>query len=241
MKLKIRILIYPFLMLMVVIISSGTFRNNMTKNTETNNNPTPATGTVTDKEGNIYKTVTLGKQIWMAENLKTTKYRNGDPIPAVTVNSNWAALTTGGFCWYNNDAAANKATYGALYNWYAVNDLRNIAPSGWHVPSDEEWTVLANFLAGKSQAGGKLKETSTSHWSDPNSGATNSSGFTALPGGYRNKDGVFKNLSFCGTWWATTEYTKSVAWYRYVDYGTSTIYNVSTYKTSGFSIRCIKD
>jgi len=237
----IRILSYSILIFLFALHTSHSFGNKPAENDQKQIHPVSTTGTVKDKEGNIYKTVTLGKQIWMAENLRTTKYRNGDPIPNVTVNSNWAALTTGGLCWYNNDAAANHATYGVLYNWYAVNDPRKIAPSGWHVPSDEEWTVLTNFLAGKSYAGGKLKGTSTSHWSDPNSGATNSSGFTALPGGYRNKDGVFKNLSFCGSWWATTEYTKSVAWYRYVDYGTSTIYNVSTYKTSGFSIRCIKD
>jgi len=225
---------------MLVLHPGISFGNNPTDNVQTGKKPVSSIGTMTDKEGNVYKTVTIGNQIWMAENLRTTKFRNGDPIPNVSGNPTWTALTSGAYCWYNNDAA-NKAGYGALYNWYAVNDPRNIAPVGWHIPSDEEWTALANFLQGKSQAGGKLKETGTTHWSDPNSGATNSSGFNALPGGYRTKDGVFKNLSFCGCWWATTEYTQSVAWYRYVDYGTSSIYSVSIYKKSGLSIRCVKD
>jgi uncharacterized protein (TIGR02145 family) len=140
------------------------------------------TNTVTDIDGNIYHTVTIGTQVWMVENLKTTKYRNGDPIPNVTGNA-WAALTTGAYCWYNNDAATYKATYGALYNWYAVADSRNIAPTGWHVPTDAEWTTLTTFLGGESVAGGKLKETGTNHWTSPNTGATNETGFTALPGG----------------------------------------------------------
>lgn len=240
MKMNIRILSYALLMLMLVVFAKNSFGNNPAKNGQTGKKPVLSIGTVTDKDGNVYKTVTIGNQIWMAENLKTTKFRNGDPIPNVSASNNWSALTSGAYCWYNNDAA-NKAGYGALYNWYVINDPRNIAPLGWHIPSDEEWTALANFLQGKSQAGGKLKETGTTHWSDPNSGASNSSGFNALPGGYRTKDGVFKNLSFCGTWWATTEYTQSVAWYRYVDYGTSSIYSVSIYKKSGLSIRCVKD
>jgi len=199
-----------------------------------------ATGTVTDKEGNVYKTVTIGSQVWMAENLRSTKFRNGDPVPNVSANASWSVQKTSAYCFYNNDVS-NKTGYGMLYNWFVVADPRNIAPAGWHIPSDEEWTALTNFLQGKSQAGGKLKETGTSHWSDPNTSAVNSTGFTALPGGYRAKDGVFKNMSFVGAWWATTEYTQSVAWYRYVDYGTGNIYGVSTYKTCGLSIRCIKD
>jgi uncharacterized protein (TIGR02145 family) len=240
MKILIRILTYTVFVCLFCVIAEYSSGNKPANNDQQSKNPISSTGTVTDKDGNVYKTITIGNQIWMAENLKTTKFRNGDPIPKVLANNDWSALTSGAYCWYNNDVA-NKTCYGALYNWYAVNDSRNIAPLGWHIPSDEEWTALANFLQGKSQAGGKLKETGLTHWSDPNSNATNSSGFCALPGGYRAKDGVFKNLSFCGCWWATTEYTKSVGWYRYVDYGTGTIYSVSTYKSNGFSIRCIKD
>ena len=236
----IRILSCSLFILMFVILAEKSFGNKPAKSDQPTKKIVSSTGTVTDKDGNVYKTVTIGNQIWMAENLKTTKFRNGDPIPNVSANNGWSTLTSGAFCWYNNDGS-NKAGYGALYNWYAVNDPRNIAPVGWHIPSDEEWTALANFLQGRSQAGGKLKATGTTHWSDPNSGATNSSGFSALPGGYRTKDGVFQNLSFCSTWWATTEYTQSVAWYRYVDYGTSSIYSVSIYKKSGLSTRCVKD
>ena len=140
-------------------------------------------GTVVDIDGNVYNTVTIGTQVWMVENLKTTKYRNGDAIPNVTGNASWVALSTGAYCWYNNDAATYKATYGALYNWYAVGDSRNIAPSGWHVATDSEWTTLSTFLGGESIAGDKLKEIGTSHWLSPNTGATNSNGFTAFPGG----------------------------------------------------------
>lgn len=234
MQLNIRILIYPLIMLIFVILTSSFSRNDVT-----NNAPTSATGTVTDKDGNVYKTVTIGTQVWMVENLKTTKYRNGDAIPNVIDTTQWFKLKTGAYCNYNNDTK-NSTTYGRLYNWYAVTDSRNIAPAGWHVPTKAEWTTLATFLGGESLAGGKLKETLTSHWSSPNS-ATNSSGFTALPGGYRKNDGAFSNFSFCGSWWASTEYSKSVAWYRYVDYSTSNVYNCSSYKNSGFSVRCIKD
>jgi len=241
MKLTIRILIYPLIMLMFLILTSSSSRNDLTKSEQTSNDPTSATGTVTDKDGNVYKTVTIGTQVWMAENLKTTKFRDGKPIPYVMVNATWADLTIGAYCWSNNDASVNKVTYGALYNWYAVNDSRNIAPAGWHIPSEAEWATLTTFLKGRSLAGGELKETLTSHWSSPNSGATNSSGFTALPGGYRKKDGAFSNVNVMGGWWASTEYSKSVAWYRYVDYSSSNIYSCSTYKNSGFSVRCIKD
>lgn len=240
MKLTFRILPFAFILLMLIVCVFSSIAINPVIGDQTKTPVVSGTGTVTDKEGNVYKTVTIGSQVWMAENLRSTKFRNGDPIPIVSANSAWSALKAGGFCWYNNETA-NKNLYGALYNWFVVVDPRNVAPAGWHIPSNEEWTALTNFLQGKSQAGGKLKETGTSHWSDPNSGALNSTGFTALPGGYRAKDGVFKNLSFVGAWWATTEYTQSVAWYRYVDYGTGNIYGVSTYKTCGLSIRCIKD
>ncbi|MCX6237285.1 MAG: fibrobacter succinogenes major paralogous domain-containing protein [Bacteroidia bacterium] len=236
MEKNIRFLIYPLFMLLFVILASSFSGNEIPGNDQTS-----ATGTVTDKDGNVYHAVTIGKQVWMAENLKTTQYRNGDPIPYVTVNTSWAALTTGAYCWYNNDATSNKATYGALYNWETVKDKRNIAPAGWHVPTDAEWTILTTFLGGKGLAGGKLKETLTSHWSAPNSDATNSSGFTALPGGYRKNDGAFGNVSYVGGWWSSTEYSKTVAWYRYVDYSSSYVYSCSSYKNSGFSVRCIKD
>jgi uncharacterized protein (TIGR02145 family) len=241
MKLSIRTLIYPLLMLMFVLTTSSSFRNDVSKNDQSVSNAALGTGTVKDRDGNVYKTVRIGTQVWMAENLRTTKYRNGDPIPQVIANTSWSVLNSGAYCWYNNDDKASKITYGALYNWFAIDDKRNIAPIGWHIPTDKEWAVLVTFLKGDQYAGDALKETQTSHWSDPNSAATNSSGFSALPGGYRNKDGIFKNINVCGGWWADTEYTKSLGWYRYVDNVSSSIHNVSTYKNCGFSIRCIKD
>ena len=161
--------------------------------TETN---TSNSETVTDIDGNTYKTVKIGNQIWMAENLKVTHYRNGDIIPNVTNNFEWAYLSTGAWCVHDNDGSYAN-TYGYLYNWYAVNDIRNIAPEGWHVPTDEEWKELEMYL-GMSQTeaddtgyrgtneGGKLKEAGTTHWETPNTGATNETGFSALPGGCRS-------------------------------------------------------
>jgi uncharacterized protein (TIGR02145 family) len=199
-------------------------------------NPDLTYGTMTDVDGNVYKTITIGTQTWMAENLKTTRYRNGEPIPNVTAT--WAGLTTGAYCWFNNDATTYKATYGALYNWYAVADSRNIAPTGWHVPTDAEWTTLTTFLGGESVAGGKLKETGTSHWIVPNSGATNSSGFAALPGGshyYQNSVGVN------GNWWSITVDDATFARGRGLDYYYTNVSFNGYDKKSGFSIRCVKD
>jgi uncharacterized protein (TIGR02145 family) len=241
MKLNVRILNYPLLMFLFVLTTGSTPEPKVATKDPIKKNGVPTNGTVTDKDGNVYKTVTIGTQVWMAENLRTTKYQNGDPIPQVLVNTAWSTPTSGAYCWYNNDATAKSSGYGALYNWAAVDDNRDIAPKGWHVPSDAEWTVLAKYLGGNAYAGGKLKEPLTNHWSDPNAGATNSSGFTALPAGYRNNSGVFGNAGIIGGWWSISEYSKSVAWYRYVDYNTGYIYSVSTYKTCGFSVRCVKD
>lgn len=137
---------------------------------------------VLDTDGNIYHTVVIGNQVWIVENLKTTRYNDGTSIPLVTGNTEWINLTTPGYCWYDNDIT-NKETYGALYNWYAVQ-TNKICPAGWHVPSDSEWTALTDFLGGESTAGGKLKEAGTMHWDSPNTGATDESGLTLLPGGF---------------------------------------------------------
>jgi uncharacterized protein (TIGR02145 family) len=144
-----------------------------------------ATAAVTDTDGNVYHTVIIGTQEWMVENLKTRRFNDGSAIPLVASSSAWPTLTTAGYCWYNNDSAANSATYGALYNWFAVN-AGKLAPTGWHVPSDSEWNVLITYLGGESVAGGRLKEAGTVHWNSPNAGATNEFGFTALPGGHRD-------------------------------------------------------
>jgi uncharacterized protein (TIGR02145 family) len=197
--------------------------------------------TVTDIDGNVYKTVTIGTQEWMAEHLKVTHYRNGDTIPNVTVNATWAGLTTGAWCEYNN-SAANAVVYGRLYNWYAVNDSRNIAPDGWHVATDAEWQTLINYLGGDAVAGGKLKEDGTAHWHSPNTGATDESNFTALPGGYRGASGNFLSLGYNTNCWSSTVYSTPYAWYRYLDYDNASVgHSYYGDKPYGFAVRCVKD
>jgi uncharacterized protein (TIGR02145 family) len=174
--------------------------------------------TVTDIDGNIYHTVTIGSQVWLVENLKVTQYNDGTPIPLVTVGTDWGNLTTPAYCWYNNSYATYGSVYGALYNWYAVNTGK-LCPPGWHVPTSAEWTVLTNYLGGESEAGGKLKETGTTHWASPNTGATNETGFTALPGGSRYNTGSFQlNITFNGLWWSSTGYSTSNATYLVMSY-----------------------
>jgi len=204
-----------------------------------------------DGDGNVYNTVTIGTQTWMAENLKTTKYNDNTPIPNVTDNSTWHGLTTGAYCWYDNNETTYKATYGALYNWFAVdnnaatraasNGGKNICPTGWHVPADTEWTTLTNYLGGTSAAGAKLKETGTVHWAAPNTEATNSTGFTALPQDYRFYDGLFKyNNPSDGYWWSfTTNYGNP---YFMVLYSSNSHFEkYECLKTFGYSVRCLKD
>jgi len=197
--------------------------------------------TVTDIDGNVYNTVTIGTQVWMVENLKTTRYRNGDAIPNVTDATAWTTLTTGAYCSYNNNAATYKATYGGLYNWYTVSDSRIIAPVGWHVPTDSEWTTLTTFIGGESIAGGKLKETGTTNWASSNSVATNEFGFTAVPGGSRLDDGLFYDIGSFGYWWSSTEYSTTSSWYRNMGYNNSNVNKVIHRKQNGFSVRCLRD
>jgi uncharacterized protein (TIGR02145 family) len=187
--------------------------------------------TISDIEGNVYHIVTIGTQVWMAENLKTTRYSNGTSIPLVTDNSAWGNLTTPGYCWYNNDEATYKNTYGALYNWYTIN-TGNLCPTGWHVPTDAEWTTLTTYLGGESVAGGKLKETGTAHWTSPNIGATNESGFTALPGGDRIYDGTFYTIGSYGWWWSEGDAR------RLRD---GNVFRSNSDKRDGFSVRCLRD
>ncbi|HBE42523.1 MAG TPA: hypothetical protein DDW27_15240 [Bacteroidales bacterium] len=203
-------------------------------------NPAITYGTVTDVEGNTYKTLQTGSQTWMAENLKTTKFNDGTNIPLVTGNTEWANLTTPGYCWYGNDECANKGVYGGLYNWYTVNTGK-LCPTGWHVPSLDEWVAFINYLGGiNAVTGGKLKETGTSHWTAPNTGATNESGFTALPGGIRRYEGTFDHNRNYGNWWFSTEFSDTDAWRWYMDYE-SNVYRTNHDNNYGFSIRCMKD
>src|ERR1035437_7076528 len=184
--------------------------------------------------------VTICSQIWMLNNLEVTTYRNGDPIPQVTDPTAWHALTTGAWCYYFNNSA-NGPVYGKLYNWYAVNDPRGLAPTGWHVPSDAEWNTLSTCLGGDSVAGGAMKETGTTHWWSPNTGATNSSGFTGLPGGLRANNGTFYAVGNAGSWWSSTESIAGTAWGRSLVYNLGTIYRPNYNKQNGFSVRCLRD
>jgi len=204
-------------------------------------------GTLTDVDGNVYKWVKIGTQAWMAENLKTTRYNDNTQIPLVTVASEWGGLTTPAYCWYNNDENANKATYGALYNWFVLDPLtngnKNVCPIGWHVPTDNELATLTDYLEGLSGAGGKLKETGLTHWKSPNP-ATNESGFTALPGGLRGKSSSIWKFGligyYSGLWMGTetsAENSRSIGIY-YTNSGLT----LSSYeKKSGLTVRCLKD
>jgi uncharacterized protein (TIGR02145 family) len=194
---------------------------------------------ITDIEGNVYGTVKIDNQIWIAQSLKTSKFNDGTTIPHVKDNSTWAKLTTPAYCWYDNDDDDQKI-YGALYNWYAASSS-NICPTGWHVPSDQDWTALATSLGGEAIAGGKMKETGFLHWLSPNTGATNSSGFTGLGGGNRNINGVFFNKAITGDYWSTTEYNTTEAWDRFL-YARDQLLSREHYaKTIGFFIRCVKN
>ena len=191
---------------------------------------------VTDADGNNYSAVEIGTQVWMGENLKTTRYSTGSSIPLVTDGTGWFNLTTPGYCWYNNDAN-NKNIYGGMYNWYAVN-TGNLCTSGWHVPSNAEWDILETYLGGDPIAGGMLKEAGTGHWTSPNTSADNSTGFTALPGGERVSGDWFA-IRVDGSFWSATETAMSSAWDRGLSTSYSSIGMGNDYQTSGFSVRCL--
>jgi uncharacterized protein (TIGR02145 family) len=208
----------------------------------TSNPSTP----ISDIDGNMYNTILIGNQTWIKENLRVSKFQNGDPIPVVSENTAWSNLTTGARCWYNNDSTNYEESYGNLYNWYAASDSRGICPTGWHVPSDSEWSILTTYLGGASVAGGKLKLIGTTYWISPNTGATNERGFSALPGGYRNNDSnFFYNIRYNAFFWSTTEYNNNFAWLRILSHNSRSVFrNYSAYgdlKSNGASIRCLKD
>jgi uncharacterized protein (TIGR02145 family) len=199
-----------------------------------------SSGTVIDIDGNIYATVKIGDQWWMAENLKVTHYRNGNEIPNVTDTSEWRGLFTGAYCNYDNNPA-NAAVYGHLYNWYAAHGSGIIAPAGWHVPTDDEWQTLADYLGDIATAGGKLKEAGTAHWTSPNTGATNETRFTALPGGVRFDDGSFLDIHLGTAFWAVTQNADHGAFYRSLNYDDAEFLRDFWPLRDGVSIRCIKD
>ncbi len=230
MKIKTEILIYRIVCMVFVLITINSCKKD--------DNDVPLT--VKDKDNNIYHTVTIGTQVWMVENLKTTKYNDDTDIPLVTDNTAWSDLTTSGYCWYENDQATYGDIYGALYNWYVV-ETGKLCPSGWHVPTDAELTILTDYLGGESVAGGKLKDNTATYWETPNTDATDESGFTALPGGYRNPDGDYLSDEISGYLWSATENTSTYAWCRGLYYLTGEVYRNTNDKNEGLSIRCVKD
>lgn len=201
---------------------------------------TGITGTVDDIDGNTYQTIGIGYQEWMTENLKTTKYNNGSDIPLIENDSAWEATSSAGFCWYNNDSSSYKDVYGGLYNWEAVN-TGNLCPTGWHVPTNDELTELVDYLGSANEAGGLLKETGTSHWKSPNTGATDQYSFTALPGGKRDDLGSFSFMTIDGNWWTSTSYSALYANYIYMLYDYPNSFQAYIKKKYGLSVRCVKD
>jgi uncharacterized protein (TIGR02145 family) len=203
-------------------------------------NPWINYGSMTDQDGNTYKTILIGNQTWMAQNLKTTIFNDGTPIPLAEDASSWARLCSPACCWQNNDPA-RKVTYGVLYNWYTVNTGK-LCPVGWHIPSDAEWTTLTMYLGGENVAGGKLKEAGFRHWLSPNTGATNEAAFSALPGGDRldNSDALFEKIGEMGGWWTKASNDgRGVGRIITVD----NINVVKSYisKKNGMSVRCVWD
>jgi uncharacterized protein (TIGR02145 family) len=204
-------------------------------------------GTVTDFDNNVYTAITIGTKVWMLENLKTTHYRNGDPI-TYEPDASWYTFANGAYCNYGNDES-NVATYGRLYNWYAVNDSRNLAPAGWHVATANDWTELINYFGGMYVAAGNLKEFGTAHWLDPNLAYPNDCGFMALPGGYRSGT-VFNEIGTRGSWWSSAEYpgTNNAKYIRMQNTEQNTMGSFGTGdsagwndKHHGYSVRCVKD
>jgi uncharacterized protein (TIGR02145 family) len=235
---------YIALIVLSVITVTGCNKNDddsLTGKSSTIFNTTKTYNSMTDQDGNVYKTITIGTQTWMAENLRTTTYNDGMPIPNVSDSIAWASLLSGAYCNYKNTSDHDFiATYGRLYNWYTINTGK-LAPQGWHVPSKEEFTTLINFLGGDAVAGGKLKETGATHWLSPNIGATNESGFSALPSGYRGSiDYPFLSLTEATSFWISTDdgpYSSGRV-LRYNDpYAPAYVFE----KKMGFPIRLIKD
>jgi len=205
---------------------------------------------VRDIDGNEYPTVIIGEQEWMAENLRTTKFNDGIPIPWVKDTVQWGSLITPGLSWYNNEPA-NKTTYGGLYNWYAVN-TEKLCPNGWQVPSHTEWSVMTDYLGGINVPGtaiqmkGELKSTRTApddhpRWDRPNTGATDETGFAALPGGSRSYVGVFNYIGQFGFWWSSDESSPDYGWYRGMRHDNSDVFMTSGHKNNGLSVRCLRE
>jgi uncharacterized protein (TIGR02145 family) len=197
-------------------------------------------GTMKDQDSNVYKTVKIGTQVWMAENLRTTIYSDGTPIHNETDNKTFHTLTMGAYCNYNNEQA-NGDSFGHLYNWYAVSSCHKIAPEGWHVPTENDWAVLACYLGGNNVAGGKLKETGQCHWTGTNVQASDIYGFSAIPAGSRAEMGEFCFYGVAAYWWSATQFSDKSAILRGCDNNTCSLSVNSYNKEYGFSVRLIKD
>jgi uncharacterized protein (TIGR02145 family) len=202
-------------------------------------NPNLTYGTISDVEGNSYKTITIGNQTWMAENLKVSKYRNGTAITTNFTDLEWQNATTGAYAIYGNNAT-NNSTFGKLYNWYAVSDSRGLCPAGWHVPTDPEWSSLEDYLGGYLVAGGKLKSL-TSLWASPNSGASNSLGFSGLPGGARAETSSYFDLNSGSYWWTSSPYSSNLGWFHFSHTANAASNRNGFSNKGGFSVRCLKD
>jgi len=188
----------------------------------------------------IFKSVKIGNQIWMQENLNVDRFRNGELIPHAKTTEEWVLAGNNkqaAWCYYDNDPENGKL-YGKLYNWYAVNDPRGLAPEGWHVPSDKEWDVLINYLGGKELAGIKMKN--TTGWYN-NGNGNNKSGFTGLPGSDRISSGRFNSVDSSSCWWSSTEYDAYFAWFRFLNYNNGNVFRFYNGKGRGFSVRCLRD
>jgi uncharacterized protein (TIGR02145 family) len=216
------------------------------------NEVTITTPAVIDIDGNTYQSVTNCGLTFTKQNLNVSKYSDGTPIPQVQDPTQWQNLTTGAWCYYNNNPA-NGAVYGKLYNWYAVAGIydaasaanpalrKKLAPIGWHIPTDAEWTQLTDCLGGEAVAGGKMKSTGTSLWQSPNTAATNESGFTGLPAGYSDNGGTFILIGYSGRWWSSSEYSTTSAWLRYLNYNNSNANRFGLNRNYGHSVRCVRD
>lgn len=242
-NLKFCSLLIVFMFFLIIIAVSC-------KKEKNNNNIVVPSGAVADIDGNIYYFDTVGTIIFMKQDLRVKHFSNGDKIydgnlaaeiPNVTDNTAWGALTTPGWCYYNNDPN-NRAVYGILYNWWAACDNRKVCPVGWHVPSNAEWTAFSNSLGGDAVSGGKMKEAGTAHWQAPNTGATNESGFTGLPIGARNYNGSsFDNIGTSGAWWSTTMSSGLGPYYFCLETMYASVNRGGTFVNSGLGIRCFKD
>lgn len=197
-------------------------------------------GGITDIDGNTYRTVRIGDQVWMAENLRSTRFRDGSPIPQVPSQADWEALGSAAWASYDNNAL-NIAAFGMLYNGFAAEDPRGLCPSGWRIPTDTDWMLLTEHLGGESEAGGKLKSTGTKVWNNPNVAATDEVGFSALPAGYRFRNGMFDHIGSGAYWWTAADSSASVMTYRMAHYDYADLSWNRSSKSTGYSVRCVKE